>query len=60
MITDGYDGRLVNPASAEELAVAIRSFGERNYASYCENAYRTFDKHFDSDKVNEDILSTIL
>lgn len=60
IITDGVNGRLVHPAATGELAEAIQSVGERNYATYCENAYRSFCEHFDSDKTNGRILSTIL
>ena len=60
IITDGFNGRLVTPAAVEELVEAIRSFDEQNYTSYCENAYQSFCEHFDSDKTNERILSTII
>ena len=60
IITDGVNGRLVHPAATGDLAEAIQSVGERNYATYCENAYRSFCEHFDSDKTNGRILSTIL
>ena len=60
IIADGFNGRIVSPASVEELVEAIRSIDELNYASYCENAYTSFCDYFESDKTNERILSTIL
>ena len=57
IITDGFNGRLLAPGAAGELAEAICSFDEQNYATYCENAYCSFCERFDSDKTNERILT---
>ena len=60
IITDGFNGRLVTPGTEKELMEAITSIDERNYAVYCENAYRSFCEHFDSEKTNERMLNELM
>lgn len=59
IIKDGINGRIVNTGSPKEIADAILSFNSENYASYSENAYKTFTEYFESDKTNERIVLLI-
>lgn len=59
IITNGYNGLLINPSDIDGLAKTICSVNESNYATYCKNAYHTFAELFESDKTNKRILSLI-
>ena len=60
IIEDGFNGKLVKSHKAKDIADAILSFNETNYAYFCKNAFESFCDHFESDKTNEHIISLIL
>ena len=59
MIHDGYNGRLLERIEAEEIVNAVCSINVSNYALFCENALKSFCEHFESDEINEKVLSLI-
>lgn len=54
-----HNGLLVECHQPVELAKAIRAFETIDYTAYCNNAYQTFQEHFESDRTNEHILSLL-
>lgn len=59
MIKDGFDGRLLECTEAEEIVSAVSSINKDNYATYCEHAYESFCKRFESERTNEHVFSLI-
>ncbi len=59
IITDGYNGKLMQPGDVQSLYDAILSFDADNYAQYSVNALKSFD-NFNSELVNVRILDLII
>lgn len=59
IISDGYNGKLMQPGDVESLRNAILSFNVDNYKQYSDNALKSFN-NFNSELVNVRILDLII
>lgn len=59
MITDGSEGRIIKPKDVKALYDAIMSVTPEIYEKMCNSAYDTFNNNFNSEIVNQKILSEI-
>ncbi len=58
IISDGYNGKLMQPGDVESLRDAILSFNVDNYKQYSDNALKSFD-NFNSELVNMEVYNYI-
>lgn len=59
MITDGIEGRMIKPKDVTALYNAIMSVTSDIYEDMCNSAYDTFNRNFNSDIVNDRIITEI-
>ena len=59
LITNDVNGYLVEAKSYEDLKGAVEAIGSDNYNRLSKGAIDSFNKHFDIEKVNKNLLEQI-
>lgn len=59
MVVDGLNGFLIEPHDEEGLRKAMLSFNEENYRSMSANSASYFERHYNSEIVNEKVCKTM-
>lgn len=59
MVTDGYNGILVDVKNPQSIIDGLKRFGQLDYNQLCRNALKSFDD-YDSDKVTSRVMEDML